>query len=117
RAGAARTESRSRVVRLVDERGRPAAPRGRRRRRLAGKPELAGDRAQGGDDVPDVVVELDPELLGALVDVLAMHAGGERRLLQLLPHRLRREPVEPRRSHERTRVHEAGELVAGEERL
>ena len=64
-----------------------------------------------------MVVELDAQLLGALVDVLAVHAGGERRLLQLLPHRLRLEPVEPGRADERARVHEAGELVAGEQHL
>jgi len=33
-----------------------------------------------------VVVEVDAELLGAFVDVLPVHAGGERRLFQLLAH-------------------------------
>ena len=60
------------LVRLVDERGRPWSPR--RRAGLAlGRPEteLARDRAHRGDDERDVLVELDPELLGALVDLLA----------------------------------------------
>src|SRR6266478_3560575 len=46
-----------------------------------------------------------------------VHAGGERRLLELLPHRLRLEPLEPGRPDEAARVHEAAELVAREERL
>ena len=88
-----------------------------RRASQAGKPELGRDRLQRLDDRADVVVELDAELLGALVDLVAVHAGGERRLLQLLPHRLRLEALEPGRADERARVHEAGELVAREERL
>jgi hypothetical protein len=46
-----------------------------------------------------------------------VHAGGERRLLQLLLDRLRLEAVEASRADETTRVHEARELVAGEEHL
>ena len=65
----------------------------------------------------DVLVELDAELLGALVDVVPVDAGGERRLLQLLLHRLRLERRDPVGPHEPAGVDEAGELVAGEERL
>ena len=64
-----------------------------------------------------MVVELDPELLGALVDVLAMDTRRERRLLELLLDGLRLEPFETRRADERARVDEAAQLVAGEERL
>src|SRR5579884_1854166 len=38
-------------------------------------------------------------------------------MLQLLPHRLRLQTLEPGRAHEAAGVHEARELVAGEERL
>ena len=64
-----------------------------------------------------MVVQFDAEFLGTLVDVLPVHAGGERRLLQLLAHRLRLEPFEAGRPYERAGVHEARELVAREERL
>ena len=57
-----------------------------------------GDRLQRRDHVRDVLVELDAELLRALVDVVARDARRERRLLQLLPHRLRLEPLQPRRA-------------------
>ena len=63
------------------------------------------------------LVQLDPELLGALVDVLPVDAGGEGRLLQLLLDRLRLERRDPVGPDEAARVDEAGELVAGEERL
>ena len=46
-----------------------------------------------------------------------MDAGGEGRLLELLLDRLRLEPLEPGRAHERAGVHETAQLVAGEERL
>src|SRR5207302_2226419 len=98
----------------------------RRRRRSArcgrtlrrrGQPELTGDRLHGRDHGADVVVELDAELLRAAVDLVPVHAGRERRLLQLLPHRLRLEALEAGRPYEGARMDEAGELVAGEERL
>jgi hypothetical protein len=63
-----------------------------------------------------VLVQLDADQLGARVDLVAVHAGRERRLLQLLLDRLGLEAVEPGRPHEAARVHEAGELVAREER-
>ena len=65
----------------------------------------------------DVLVELEPEQLGARVDLVAMDARGERRLLELLRHRLRLEAVEAGRPHEPARVHEPGELVAREQHL
>src|SRR5262249_59772522 len=70
-----------------------------------------------GDDVRDVLVERDAQLLGSLVDLVAMDARCERRLLELLLHRLRLEPLEAGRANEAARVDEAAELVAGEERL
>src|SRR5205823_7314050 len=54
------------ICRVLDERRRPRAPA--RRARLGGlraQPELARDRPQRGDHVRDVVVELEPEQLGA----------------------------------------------------
>src|SRR5581483_10240654 len=81
------------------------------------QPELLRDRPHGGDDVGDVLVQVEPEQLGAGVHLVAVYAGRERRLLELLPHRLRLEPVEPGRPYEPAGVHEAGELVAGEQHL
>ena len=125
RPGAPGPRARPRLVRLVDERRRPRPPRRRPRRlsaRLRGvgggaEPELAGDRLQRRDDVRDVLVELQPDQLRARVDLVAVHAGREGRLLELLPHRLRLEAFETGRPHEPARVDEAGQLVTGEERL
>ena len=57
--------------------------------------QLGSDRPQRRDHVADVLVELQPEQLGAGVHLVAVHARGERRLLELLPHRLRLQAVEP----------------------
>ena len=81
------------------------------------KPELGRDRLHGCDDVRDVLVELEPEELRARVHLVAMDARGERRLLQLLLHGLRLQAVEPGRTHESARMHEARELVAREQHL
>ena len=62
----------------------------------------SGDRSHRRRHERDVLVELD-ELLGALVDVVAIHAGGEGGLLQLLPHGLRLQGFDP--SVERVRTH------------
>ncbi len=70
-----------------------------------------------GDDVADVLVELEPDELGARVHLVAVHSGRERGLLELLLHRLRLQPVEPGRPHEPARVHEPRQLVAREEHL
>ena len=56
-----------------------------------------------------------PRRLGALVDVVAVDAGRERLLLELLAHAARLERGEALRAHEAAGVHEAGQLVAGEE--
>jgi hypothetical protein len=64
-----------------------------------------------------VLVELEPEELCAGVHLVTVHACGEGRLLQLLPHGLRLEPVEPGRPDEPAGVDESRQLVAGEERL
>ncbi len=81
------------------------------------QPELRRDRLERLDHVADVVVQLEPEQLRAGVDLVAVDAGRERRLLELLLHGLRLEAVDARRPHEPARVDEPGELVAGEERL
>ena len=50
-------------------------------------------------------------------NLVAVHAGRERRLLELLLHGFRRQRLDPVRPHESARVDEARELVAGEQRL
>jgi hypothetical protein len=85
---------------------------------LAGaQAEVARDRPHCGDDVPDVLVEFNPELLGAAVDLVPVHTGGERGLLELLPDRFRLQRLDPVRPDEAARVNETRELVAGEQRL
>src|SRR4051794_23824112 len=79
--------------------------------------ELARDGLERGDHVRDVLVQLDSELLGALVDLVAVHPRGERRLLELLLHGLRLEALQPGRPDEPAGVDEAAQLVAREERL
>src|SRR5207247_11440790 len=54
--------------------------------------------------------------LGALVDVVPVHAGRERRLLELLLDGLRLERLDPVRAYEPAGVDEPTELIAGEER-
>src|ERR687891_1393737 len=90
-----------------------AAPAGSRRR--GAEAELARDGAHRRDDVADVVVELEAEQLGPRGDLLAVHARREGGLLELLLDRLRLERLDPVGAHEAAGVHEAGELVAGEE--
>ena len=63
-----------------------------------------------------MLVELEPQELGARVDLVAVDARGEGRLLELLLDGLRLERVDPVGPDEPAGVHEAGELVAGEER-
>ena len=72
---------------------RRAAQSGRRRR-AAVHAELVGALAQRGDHERDVLVEVHAELLRARADVVAVDGGGERRLLELLLDRLRRQPVD-----------------------
>jgi hypothetical protein len=79
------------------------------------QPELRCDRLQCSHDVRDVLVQLEPEQLRSGVHLVAMDAGREGRLLQLLLHRLRLEPVQAGRAHETARMDEARELVAREE--
>ena len=76
-------------------RSRPVA--GRARRRSAAAPRRRSRCAR----------RARAEELRALVDVVARDARRERRLLQLLPHRLRLEPVEPRGPDEAAGVDEA----------
>jgi len=63
------------------------------------EPELARDRLQSRDHVRDVLVELQTEQLSAGVDLVAVHAGREGRLLELLPDRLRLQTLEAGRPH------------------
>ena len=79
--------------------------------------ELSCDGLHRLDDRADVVVEVDAELLRALVDLVPVDTGREGGLLELLLDRLRLEPLEAGRAHERARVDEAAQLVTGEERL
>jgi hypothetical protein len=79
--------------------------------------EVARDGAHGRDHVRDVLVELEAELLCAAINLVAMHAGREGRLLELLPHRLGLERLDPVRPDEPAGVNEPRELVAGEQRL
>ena len=74
---------------------------------LRAQPELARDRLQRRDHVRDVLVEVELEQLGALVDVVARDTRRERRLLQLLLDRLRLEPLEAGRPDEPARMDEA----------
>ena len=61
--------------------------------------------------------ELHADQLEALAHVVAVDAGGERLLLQLLLHRRRLQRRDAVRPHEPAGVDEAGQLVAGEQRL
>ena len=64
-----------------------------------------------------MLVEVDAQLFRAPGHLLAVDAGRERRLLELLPHGPRLEGGDAVRTHEPAGVDEAAELVAGEERL
>src|SRR5450759_69888 len=79
--------------------------------------QLGGDRLERRDHEGDVLVEVDAKLVGALVDLAAIDFGGEGGLFQLLAHRLRLERVDAVGAHQPAGVHEAGQLVAGEDRL
>ena len=56
----------------------------RRSARRAVEPQLGGALLDRRDDERDVLVELEAELLGARADVLAIHRGRERLVLELL---------------------------------
>ena len=81
RAAGGRTRTTSSALSPRSPEAAPKNLRSVRRRRQA---ELLRDRLQRGDDVRDVLVQLDADQLGARVDLVAVHAGRERRLLQLL---------------------------------
>src|SRR5438552_3090218 len=61
-----------------------------------GKADVGSDRGEGANDERDVRVEIDAELGGAAVDVLAVDGARERLVLELLPHRRRLEPATAR---------------------
>ena len=79
-------------------------------------PSGSACRLERGDHERDVLVEGDAQLVGGALELLAVDRGGERRLLELLAHRLGREAVDPLRAHHRAGDDEAAELVDGVER-
>src|SRR5256885_7642950 len=79
--------------------------------------QLVGAPFHRRDDLRDVLVEVHTQLLRTLAHLVAVHAGGERWLLELLLHGLGREPHYAGRPHHRAGGDESGELVDGEERL
>src|SRR5205809_7877824 len=78
-----------------------------------GKADVGSDRGEGANDERDVRVEIDAELGGAAVDVLAVDGARERLVLELLPHRRRLEPGDDAAGADgRHRVEEARQPVA-----
>src|SRR5207244_8473895 len=78
-----------------------------------GEADVRGDGGQRSSDLGDVRVEIDAELGGAAVDVVAVHGARERLVLELLPDRRRLEPgYGATGAHERHRVDETRQLVA-----
>src|SRR5919112_246730 len=81
---------------------------------MRGRPvqlERVGLLLQRGDHERQVLVEVDAQRLGALAQLVAVHGGGERRRLQLLLDRLRRQTVDPGGPHVRAGHDEPGQLV------
>src|SRR4029077_7786042 len=71
-----------------------------------GETDFRGHGAQSRNDEGDVGVEIHAELLGAAVDVVAVHGPGEALVLELLAHRGRLKAGDDlARPHERTGVH------------
>src|SRR5919201_5384875 len=82
-----------------------------------GQTDFGRDGGEGVDDERDVDVQIDAELGGAPVDVVAVHRARESLVFELFPYRRRLEPIDHLSgTHERTGVDEAGQLVAGIER-
>src|SRR5882672_7603896 len=83
----------------------------------AAETDLGGDLRQRRYDERDVLVEVDPELGGAAVDVVTADGAREGLVLELLPDRRRLEARDhPPGPDEGDRVDESGKLVAGVER-
>src|SRR5687768_5524055 len=79
--------------------------------------DLGGHAAERVDDERDVGVQLDAELGGAAVYVVAIHRARERLVLQLLAYGGRLQAGHDLAGpHESARVDEAGQLVARVER-
>ena len=85
------------------------------RRSLGAEPELRADRPQRVDHDLDVVVEVDAELRGALDHVVAVDAGREARCFSFLRTERGSSVERPSGRTSAAGVHEAGQLVAGEE--
>src|SRR5262249_41050154 len=80
----------------------------------AAETDAGGDGGEGADHEADVLVEIDPELLGPAIHVVAIHRAREALVLELLLHRPRLEPGDgPPRAHEGASGDEARQLVAG----
>src|SRR5438132_11589855 len=70
-----------------------------------GEADVRGDGGQRADDEGDVRVEIDAELGGAAVDVVAVHGARVSLVLELLPDRRRLGPGDGANgAHERPRV-------------
>ena len=76
-----------------------------------------GMRDQGVDDELDVLVQVHAEPLGPAVDVVPLDLGGEALVLELLLDARRGERADPVRADEAAGHDEAGQLVAGQQRL
>src|SRR5262245_11728677 len=84
---------------------------------LAADAERLGMWGQGVDHQLDVLVQAHPEPLDAARDVLPLDLGGEALVLELLLDTRWRERVDPLGADETAGHDEAGQLVAGQERL
>src|SRR5262245_48420291 len=81
------------------------------------KTDLGSDPGQGGDDERDVPVQLDAQLGGAPVDIVAIDGARESLVPQLLAHGADLQAADdPARPHQRAGMDEAGKLIARVER-
>src|SRR5690606_25556767 len=92
---------------------RAATSPSRRRTRL--QLDLLRRVPHGLDDVPDVLVQVDPEELRPPPHLLPVHAAREGGILHLLLDRLRGEILDPVRPDERGGVDQPGQLIARHE--
>src|SRR5438034_6989972 len=72
---------------------------GRATASCSGEADVRGNGGQRADDEGDVRVEIDAELGGAAVDVVAVHGARERLVLELLPDRRDRKSTRLNSSH------------------
>src|SRR5437879_4309682 len=99
---------RERPSRAAQRAGSRSTRPGRVGKSRTGETDLGGDAGERGDDERDVLVEIDTELGGLAVDVVAVDGACERLVLELLPDRGRLEPGDDAAgANERHRVDEA----------